>query len=169
MPVVKTKDVTKVVLERVKALTRSEVLIGIPDANAARTKEEDEDQKGEPITNAGLGYAHEFGLPEKNIPARPFLIPGVADVKDRVAKVLGTAVKKTLSGDADAAETALTRVGLIAETAVKSRIDEGPFVPLAPVTLAQRKRRGRTGEKPLIDTAQMQRSVTHVVRPKGET
>ena len=40
---------------------------------------------------------------------------------------------------------------------------------LAPVTLAQRRRRGRTGEKPLIDTAQMQRSVTHVVRPKGET
>ena len=169
MPVIKAKDATKVVLERVKALTKSEVLVGIPDANAARTDEEEAAKKGEPITNAGLGYVHEFGLPEKNIPARPFLVPGVADVKDRVAKVLGTAVKKALSGDHEAGEVALTKVGLIAETSVKSRIDEGPFAPLSPVTLAQRKRRGRTGEKPLIDTAQMQRSVTHVVRPKGET
>lgn len=168
MPIIKTKDATKVVLARIKALTKSEVLVGIPDANAARTDEEEAAKKGEPITNAGLGYVHEFGLPERNIPARPFLFPGIKGVEGRLAKVLGNGVKKTLSGDAEAADTALTKAGLIAETAVKTKIDEGPFVPLSPVTLAQRKARGRTGEKPLIDTAQMQRSVTHVVRQKGE-
>ena len=168
MKIIKTKDATKVVLDRIKALTKSEVLVGIPDANAARTDAEDAEKKGEPINNAGLGYVHEFGIPEKNIPARPFLFPGVSDAKDRIAKVLSNGARKVLSGDAGAGDAALTKVGLIAETSVKSRIDEGPFVPLAPVTIAQRKRRGRTGEKPLIDTAQMQRSVTHVVRPKGD-
>lgn len=168
MKITSTKDSLAKVMASVKTLTKSEVLIGIPNANAARSAEEEAEKKasGEPLTNAELGYVHEFGVPEKNIPARPFLVPGVASVKDRVAKVLGNGARKALSGEAGAAEAALTKAGLIAETAVKQKIDEGPFVPLAPVTLAQRQYRGRTGEKPLIDTAQMQRSVTHVVRPK---
>ncbi len=170
MPVITTKDQTKSIFAAMRRLTEQEVLIGIPDENAARAEEEAADKKaaGEPITNAGLGYVNEFGRPEDNIPARPFLVPGVESAKDRVAKVLGAAARKTLEGDPDAAAAGLTKAGLIAETAVKSKIDEGPFAPLAPATLAERKRRGRTGEKPLIDTAQMQRSVTHVVRPKDD-
>lgn len=165
-----TKDGYKAVLARIKGLTKSEVLVGIPDANAPRSNDEDEDRKasGGPLNNAEIGYVHEYGVPEKNIPARPFLLPGVRGAKERVAKVLAAGVNKTLKGDAEAASVALTKAGLIAETSVKSRIDEGPFAALSDVTLAQRRRRGRSGEKPLIDTAQMQRAVTHVVRPKGE-
>lgn len=170
MKITTTKDRLPQILAAIKEMTKTEVLIGIPDANAPRSDDEDNAKKAakEPLNNAEIGYVHEFGVPEKNIPARPFLVPGVSGVKDRLGTILGNGVRKTLMGNPEAAQVALTKAGLVAETAVKSKIDEGPFVPLAPATLAQRKRRGRMGEKPLIDTAQMQRAVTHVVRPKGD-
>lgn len=195
MKIIKTKDATKVVLERIKALTKSEVLVGIPDANAARTDAEDAEKKGEPINNAVIGYVHEFGLPEKNIPARPHLFPGISDAKDRIAKVLGNGARKVLSGDAGAGESALTRAGTIAETAVKERIKDGLSPPLAAATVRNRfrgrqtkkMRKGEveylrlvaegktleaaasaTGIKPLDDTGQYLKAITHVVRPKGD-
>ena len=158
------------ILSAIKALTKSEVLIGVPHEKAPRSAEEDEARKsnGEPITNAEIGYINEFGLPEKNIPPRPHLIPGVESIKDRAATILGNGVRKVLSGDATAGEVALTKAGLIGETAVKDQITDGSFVPLAPATLANRRARGHTGEKPLIETGQYRNSITHVVRPKGE-
>jgi hypothetical protein len=38
---------------------------------------------------------------------------------------------------------------------------------LAERTLAARKARGRTGEKPLIDTGQLRNAVTFVVQARG--
>eukprot|EP01037_Dinobryon_pediforme_P023422 gene23422-24868_t len=101
----KTANVNALV-ERIKAMTKSEVLVGIPDQNAPRSADEDEARKasGEPVNNAELGYIHEFGVPEQNIPARPFLIPGITAVKARLATILGNGVRKTLSGDGAAAE-----------------------------------------------------------------
>jgi hypothetical protein len=65
-------------------------------------------------------------------------------------------------------DIAQNKAGLIAESSVRKKINEGPFEPLAPKTLQERKRRGRTGEKPLIDTGQLRNSVTYVIRPKGK-
>lgn len=170
MKITASKSKLPEILAAVNALTKSEVLIGVPHEKAPRSAEEDEARKesGEPITNAEIGYINEFGLPEKNIPARAHLVPGIESIKEKAATTLGNGVRKTLSGDASAAEAALTKVGLIGETAVKDQITDGAFVPLAPATLAARRRRGRTGEKPLIDTAQYRNSITHVVRPKGK-
>lgn len=164
------KDIAKAIAEAMRDLTKSEVLIGIPDTNAPRSNDEDEARKasGEPINNAEIGYVHEFGVPEKNIPARPFLIPGIDAAKKRVASILANGAKKALGGDKDAVDQALTKAGIVGEISVKNRIDEGPFVPLSPRTLAERRRRGRTGTKPLIDTGQLLKSVTSVVRPKGK-
>ena len=81
------------------------------------------------------------------------------------AKVL---VGRALKGDADAGDKALHSAGLIAQNAVRNKITEGPFVPLAPMTLAKRKARGRTGEKPLIDSGAYRNAQTYVIRPKGE-
>jgi hypothetical protein len=40
------------------------------------------------------------------------------------------------------------------------------FAPLAAATLAARRRKGRTGTKPLIDTGQLRRAITYVLRRK---
>jgi len=47
---------------------------------------------------------------------------------------------------------------------VKAKISSGPFKKLADATLAARRRRGRTGTKPLQDTDQLLNSVTYVMR-----
>lgn len=161
-----TKDDVDAILKQIRALTKQEVLIGVPDENAGRQPEEGETK--EPISNAEIGYVMEFGLPEKNIPARPFLEPGVREATDKLGDTLQAGAMKTLSGDKQAADVALNKAGLIAQNSVRSKINEGPFVPLSPKTLAERKRRGRTGEKPLIDTGQLRNSVTYVIRPKGK-
>ncbi len=163
----KVVDPQKIV-DQMRKLTKDRVLVGVPDANAPRSAEEDEARKesGEPVNNAEIGYINEFGVPERNIPARPHLIPGIKSSKDRLAKVLNAGARDALKGNDEAAQIALTKVGIIAETAVKNRIDEGPFVPLSFRTVEARKARGRTGEKPLIDTGQYRNSITHVVETK---
>jgi phage gpG-like protein len=161
-----TKDMLAEVMSQIRELTKTEVLVGIPDANAGRDPEPGE--KHEPISNAEIGYVMEFGMPEKNIPARPFLVPGVQDARDRIGQQLETGARKALAGDPNAADITLNKAGLTAQNAVRAKIEEGPFVPLAPRTLAQRKKRGRTGEKPLIDTGQLRKSITYVIVEKGK-
>lgn len=145
----------------IKSLTANKVLVGIPDANADRKPDPDDPV---PITNAGIGYIMENGAPEKNIPARPFLKPGIADAKEAITDRLHKTAMKALDGDVSATKAGLTGVGLIAQRSVQEKITDGPFAPLAPATLADRVRRGRTGEKPLIDTGQLRRAITYVIR-----
>lgn len=161
-----TKDAFDDVLKSIRALTKQEVLIGVPDENAGRQPEGGEKQ--EPISNAEIGYVMEFGLPEKNIPARPHLVPGVEAATDQLGNILQAGAEKALSGDKQAVDIALNKAGLAGQNSVRGKITDGPFVPLSPKTLADRKRRGRTGEKPLIDTGQYRNAVTYVVRPKGK-
>ena len=59
MNVTVIKDNTAAVLRTVQEMAKKRVLIGIPAEKAAR--------KGDPITNASLGYIHENGSPARNI------------------------------------------------------------------------------------------------------
>lgn len=145
-----------------KVLGERRVLVGVPSKTAGR--KEDDEGNPLPITNAALGYIHENGVPELNIPARPFLVPGVASASKVIQSRLKQAGRYTLDGKPDAADKALIATGIVAAQAVQKKITDGPFVPLAPRTLAQRKAKGRTGEKPLIDTGQLRRAITYVVR-----
>lgn len=160
-----TKDRVSEVMKGVKALTRSEVLIGIPDTRAERKPVDGE--TGPPTSNALIGYVQEFGSPEKNIPARPFLIPGVQSIKDKAIPVLKKAGQAALEGDGKDVAKSLMTVGLMGQGAVQRKITEGPFEPLSERTLKAREARGRAGTKPLLDTGQLRASVTFVLRDKG--
>jgi len=156
-----TQDNMKAVADAVELLSKSRVLVGIPSANAGRN----EDATSQPITNAALGYIHEYGAPEQNIPARPFLNPGVDGSKKQWLPYLEAAGRNALNGESGKVTQNLDNAGLTAQNAVRAFITAGDtFAPLAPVTLAARQRKGRTGTKPLIDTNQMLKSVTYVVR-----
>lgn len=146
-------------MKQIKSLTQSRVLVGVPAGETDR-------QGGEPITNAALAYIHDNGAPEVNIPARQFMAPGIAAAEDRITTALKTGARGALLGDKDAADIAFNKAGLIAQSSIRSKINEGVPPPLAPSTLADRRRRGRTGEKPLIDTGQLRNSITYVVRKK---
>lgn len=166
MPVKITQDRLKDILKSVKALNKSEVLVGVPDINAEREREPGE--TGPPASNATIGYAMEFGVPEKNIPARPFLIPGVRSIKDQAIPRLKKAGAAALSGDSKQVTKSLIGVGIMGQSAVQKKITEGPFDPLAERTLKAREARGRTGTKPLLDTGQLRQAITFVLQDKGK-
>lgn len=151
-----TIDKLRGVQSALRLLSSRRVMVGIPSTTAGR--------KEGPITSAALGYIHENGAPEVGIPARPFLVPGVASVQDQTAAGLRRALDQALAGRPDAADRSLHAVGLRAQSAVKAKIKTGPFAPLSERTLAARRRRGVTRTKPLIDTAQMLNAVTYVIR-----
>lgn len=157
-----TKDRVPDLLKAVRDLTKQEILVGIPAENAGRN---DEGQ----ISNAELGYIHEYGSPTANIPPRPFLIPGVQSAESKFTPHLKSAAQAALSGDDGKIAQGLSRAGQVAAVAVKNKIDEGPFAPLSPKTIARRKKGKGGGEaKPLQDTGQMRNAVTSVVRRKGD-
>lgn len=165
------------IFEGISELMEHEVLVGIPHG------ENRTDADG--MTNAQLGYLHENGSPAQNIPARPFLLPGVASVQDKIADRLSMALDAALSGNPEAVLKHYNAAGLITQNAVRLYFVEGSFVPLSIATIRNRARRGRKGAKeylrqsesgtpdsglvrPLIDTAEMRKSVTYVIRKRGD-
>lgn len=163
MGVTVTKDRLADVLKSIHDLVKKEVLIGIPESEDARNQREAD---GSPLGNAAIGYIQETGSPTNNLPARPFLVPGVeAALKPATAKLKAGAAK-ALDGQSDAGDKAMHAAGLIAQNAVRAKINSGVPPALAESTLANRRRRGRTGTTPLIDTGQLRNSITYVIREK---
>jgi phage gpG-like protein len=154
-----TKDVSKQVLKELLALPLTQVYVGIPEVRARR--------KGEAANNAFLGYIHEFGAPEANIPARPFLIPGVHAAREQIANKMKAAAIAAVDVKPEGVNRALHGAGLVARNSAVRMITGGTFLPLKPGTLAARRRRGRTGDKPLLDTGQLRASITYVVGTRG--
>lgn len=173
-------DRVPLVLRAIEALTRSEVLVGVP-GDATKRKEGG-------ITNASLAYIHEFGSPGANIPARPFLRPGIQEgMPEIIAKLRGAALKALANlDDPEAAQKALVAVGLTAQNAVRRYINRGVPPPLKASTLrgrlagkgpkkgarAELARRAAGGApgidlaKPLIHTGQLRNSITFIIRSK---
>lgn len=156
-----TKDITKKVLGAVLALPSRNVYVGVPAAKGYRRPEPGE--VGEPANNAQIGYWMEFGAPEANIPARPHLLPGIRMARDKIIAYFKVAGNAAMDFDAARMDRALNAAGLVSVSAVRKMIRDGNFIPLAPATLAARRRRGRTGTKPLLDTGNYWQSLTYVV------
>lgn len=173
------KDKTKDVIKNVRELTRRNVLVGIPDDSGPgevgpqSTGNVRKDAKGP--TNAELGYIHEHGSPAANIPARPFLVPGVRNAQAQVEHRLRAAARAALDGNTGRMDRNLHAAGMEAQIGVQKKLQSGPFAPLSQRTIDARRRRSAGSKyrrkaatpadvKPLIDTSQMLRSVTYVVR-----
>jgi len=181
----KTIDNVGGLLARVAELTTSDVLVGVPEAKGAR--------KDGQITNASLAYIHEFGSPASNIPARPFLFPGVRKIRPQAIAMLKQGAIDALNGSGKSVSQTLNSVGMLARNSVVNEItDPDPaFVPLRPATIRARLRRTAAGRRkikqlkakgialttwaetivdgsanihPLIDTGQLRAAITYVVR-----
>jgi hypothetical protein len=170
-----TLDKTKQVGDAIQQLAKARLLVGIPQSSAGRDAGK--------LNNAELGYIHENGSPEAHIPARPFLHTGVRKVQDSVT-VPGfeKAGRQAMSGDWAGAERTLSIVGQKAVDSIKDTLTAGIPPPLRPGTIAGRLRRtaayGKAGPqkraqlrqraagdaKPLIDTGQLLRAITWVLR-----
>lgn len=165
------------IVKAIGSLAKIDVMVGIPESNGSR-------EDAEEPTNASLGYIHEHGSPAQNIPERPFLVPGVAEAKNKFRPRLIKAARVALDGNKSGAIKEMMAAGLIAETSAKMKINNGPFEPLSDETLRRRAAKGRKGAaeelkrraaglpagtslaKPLIDTGQLRNSITHILREK---
>ena len=165
------------ILQAMSELSKVDVLVGIPHGEM-RT-----DSDG--MTNAQIGYLQETGSPAMNIPARPFLVPGVERVQKEASDQLVKAVDAALAGNHQKMMLLLSSAGMKAMNSVRAYFVDGEFKPLSLVTIKARARRGHKGAKkylkqletgspetglvyPLIDTAQMRKSVTYVIMKKDK-
>jgi hypothetical protein len=165
-------------------MASSEVLVGFPAATTDRKKEPEDEAGAQELTNAALGYIHDNGAPEANIPARPFMVPGIELAKPKllqIAKKMGGQVL-TASDPRLVVEQGYHTMGLVAQAAIRGVINDGVDPPLSDATLRARAARGRKGAKqelanraaglpagktlakPLVDTGQLRNAVNYAIR-----
>lgn len=135
---VKRNDLDAVV-KALQELASKEVMVGIPASTAER-----EEDDSSPLNNAELGYIHENGSPVQNIPARPFLVPGVESQMDSITSHMEKAMRAALKGDSTKLDNELNAVGLVASTGARYEIQHGDFVPLKPATVLNRRKNRKT-------------------------
>ena len=128
---VTVKDKTKDFIKSIDSIRGKMVLVGINESDKTR----DDDS---PLDNAQLGYIHEFGEPAANIPARPWLVPGVDKVRATCAKILGRGMKESLDGNIQGLDDAMDTAGTVAVSSIKKYIQSKIAPPLAPATLRAR-------------------------------
>lgn len=180
-----TVDNMKAIIDAINKLTKKDVLVGIPDSAPERTDT--------PMTNAQIGYVMETGSPAHNVPARPFLVPGVQDVQAECAERLGKAADAALSGNQSGAERQMNSAGMVASQSVKKKIGSNIPPALSPETIRNRRRSRQTqgmradekqylkavadgtdpaqaqaeaGIIPLVNSGSLRNAITHVVREK---
>ena len=188
MPVTIKVDRLGDVKRAIELLASTRVLVGYPSdaeqphqgrgkigANERKVKAQEiaqgKSSARPPMTNAVLGYIHENGAPEVNLPARPHLVPGVRDVQGAIAGRLRDAAEQGLAGNLAGVEKNFIAAGLVAQSSVRRKITEGIPPPLAPSTVRNRirahpSRRAKTAEDmtALIDTGQLRQAVSFVLR-----
>ena len=170
--------------KKLEALARKRVLVGIPAERATRP------EVGEKINNAELLYILSHGVRKKSmrdemqknidsgmkysaahslyiqshgsplwqIPPRPVLEPAIKANKNPIAKHLKEAA---LAKNPQAAENEMHKAGMIAENAAKAWFENpaNKWPPNSPKTI-----RKKGSDMPMIDTGEMRKSITHVIR-----
>lgn len=141
------------IMQTLKNLMNTDVLVGIPEAESSRP--------GEMVTNAELLFIHTNGSPLKGIPARPVIEPAIENKKDKVADKLKVAMNKALEGDEAGARKSLEAAGMYGQNIARgwfTNPDNG-WPPNAESTI-----KAKGSDKPLIDTGEMRKAITYVVR-----
>lgn len=145
-------------IRQLNDLTTLGVAVGFPEEGAPRKAEE-----AGAATNALIGYVQNYGL---GVPQRNFMESGIEAKKEEITDQLAKVATEALDGRP--VRDGLSRVGLVAQAAVRGRIGENLPPPLAAGTLRARRKRGRTGTKTLQDTSQMRNAVNFVVMNKDD-
>lgn len=143
------------------------------------------------MTNAAIAFVQEFGSPAQNIPARPFLVPGVQHAERAVLPHLKAAIEGALDSKPSRVNAELHACGELAVASVRKQISSNIPPPLSPATIRNRQySRGTasarsaetaygkliaegvppaaaqtaTGIRSLINSGQLLRSVDYVIR-----
>ena len=149
--------VIKNLIEGWNFFLNTEVVVGITqETNVGR-------ENG--LSNAGLLYLHEQGVPSRNIPPRPVLRPAIAkdETREKIKHLMRKAAEEALVfGNKDQAEKNFHKAGMVGRDACKKYISAGGnLAPNSPYTIAK-----KGSSLPLVDTGSMLNSITYAVRKK---
>ena len=152
-------------LRRRVKMDNAEVRVGLPAGKPHKVKKSKgkgskSAPKAETAGVAYIGAVHEFGCPEKGIPERPWLRPGIRSGKDDYTQLNRINIIRILKGEITP-QIALRQLGAMAVGKVQRYIRAGHFLPLKQKTI---DRKGSSA--PLIDSGQMIQSMTFEVGEK---
>lgn len=177
-------DKTSQVIKGITVLATTRTMVGVPADKAGRP----DDGK---INNAELAYVHENGAPEINLPARPFIRPGIMEAQERIEGKLRQTAEAAVDKGPEAAMRGFAATGMIAQAAIRAKIGTNIPPPLKPDTIKNRRNGRRTksmrksekeygalvaqgvapgeaqstaGIVALINSGQMRNSINYVVR-----
>jgi len=179
-------DRTKELLESLRSLAKIDVLVGVPEEESSR--------EGGKVTNAELAFIHSNGSPLNKIPPRPFIEPAIEDAEnsEMISVELKKAAEAALDGKSDVMSRSLVRAGIQGQNAVRDWFTspKNGWAPNTPYTILQKlkKKKDSTSKaivryvdeggslsdisglegmtRPMIDTDQLRKSVTYVIREK---
>lgn len=114
---------------------------------------------------AYIGAIQEFGAPEVGIPPRRFFGPTIAAQKSNWVRAVRQSVKMAVANNLTA-EDALDGVGALMSADIKDTIASIYDPKLKDGTLANRRTRGNSSAKPLVDTGALFDSITWAVNTK---
>lgn len=174
--------------KRINELVKKDVLVGIPEENTSRGEQDS-------INNAELLYAHTHGIRKKAmrqemqeninkgmkyseahslyiqthgspllaVPPRPVIEPAIEDSKEYIAAKLADVSKAALDGNSGKLEGELHQVGMLGQNVARSWFEnpKNNWPPNSEQTIKLKK-----SNLPLIDSGQLRKSITYVVRDK---
>lgn len=138
-------------LERMKALGKKQVYIGVPSAKNPIHKESQ-------INMATLLAIHTLGAPSKGIPQRDALRPPLIANKSKYVKLMAQGFANALADGTDP-NVVYEKIGIVASDDVKAYFLDGSFKPLSEKTI-----KAKGSSKPLISTGELRNSITYIVR-----
>lgn len=171
-----------------ESLTRKEVYVGIPAEASSRpgdgsinnaellyihthgVRRKAMRDEMDAMMNMGMKYsqAHtlyirEHGSPMMSIPPRPVLQPAIEDRKPEISMVLADAGRAALLNDVAVYEANLNKAGMVAASAAQGWFEnqQNDWPPNSPRTI---RRKG--SDQPLVDTGEMRKAITYIVRDK---
>ena len=173
----------KALMDRIKQLSSQKVCVGVPD--------EDAERKDSNVSNADLIYIHTHGVRPPNVraemqtnldkgkkysvalqmyihehgsfayqvPPRPVIEPAIENSKGDIGELLGEAAK--VAADGENTKKALESVGEEAQQDVQDWFtnSKNGWAPNAESTVKKKK-----SDKPLIDTGELRKAITFVIR-----
>lgn len=171
--VTKTGDGLLKIKEAIDRLNKTDVLVGVPSSTTVRPD-------NAPINNASLLYLHTYGSDLQKIPARPVIEPALnaPGNKEALHRTMAEVSRSVLRGDYAVTTIKLKKLGMMAQNIVRRWFVDprNGWPPNSPTTIARKLRnmsskdirkaitRGEPLTRPLIDTGELRKSITYVVR-----
>lgn len=191
MKVIKSKDALPGIEKGLEGLADLDILVGIPQEGSSREglkditnaelayihthgirkrsmilEMDEEMDRGTPYSKAYELYIRAHGSPLWRAPPRPIIEPAIEDPENKkiIAENLKKAAQAALDEDRNQALIELKKAGITAQNVVRDWFTnpKNNWAPNSPFTV---ERKG--SDRPLVDTGELRKSITYVIRRKG--